>query len=122
LLQKSAISAVRLVRLVLQRLPIIRSLEERYRSLGGLITDYAGHGATAGGGRAISFARRRRFCAIAASVNSSCAPHGPRNRSRPSLKMRLRWANTISTRLRLRRDCSKASILASARATSRASS
>jgi hypothetical protein len=32
---------------------------------------------------------------MVASVNSSCAPRGPRNRSRPSLKMRLRWANSI---------------------------
>jgi hypothetical protein len=53
-----------------------------------------------------SLAGRRRFCAIAASVNSSCASRGPRNRRRPSLRMRLRWANNISTRLRSRRDCS----------------
>jgi Aspartyl protease len=46
----------------------------------------------------------------------------PRKRKRPSRKMRLRWANSISTRLRSRRDCSNASVLASARATSRASS
>ena len=39
---------------------------------------------------------------------SSCAPRGPRNRRRPNLRMRLRWANSISTRLRSRRDCSKA--------------
>src|SRR5947199_10496523 len=42
--------------------------------------------------------------AIAASVNSSCAPRGPRNRRRPSLRMRLRWANNISTRLRGKQD------------------
>jgi hypothetical protein len=59
---------------------------------------------------------------MAPSVNSSCAPRGPRNLSRPSRKMRLRWANSISTRLRLRRDCSKAAVPTSARATSRASS
>jgi len=53
-------------------------------------TGYARHGSAAGGGRATSFASRRRFCAIAARVNSSCAPHGPRNRRRPSRKMRLR--------------------------------
>jgi hypothetical protein len=34
LLRKSAIPAVRLVRVVLQRLPIIHSLEERYQSRG----------------------------------------------------------------------------------------
>ena len=84
--------------------------------------DYAGHGSAAGGGRATSFASRRRFCAMAPSVNSSCAPRGPRNLSRPSRKMRLRWANSISTRLRLRRDCSNAAVPTSARATSRASS
>jgi hypothetical protein len=48
---------------------------------------------------------------MAPSVNSSCAPRGPRNLSRPSRKMRLRWANSISTRLRLRRDCSNAGVL-----------
>src|SRR5262249_17391017 len=69
---------------------------------------YAAHTAPAGGGRATSLASRRRFCAIAASVNSSCAPRGPRNRRRLNLRMRLRWANSISTRLRSRRDCSKA--------------
>ena len=84
--------------------------------------DYAGHGSAAGGGRATSFARRRRFCAMAPSVNSSCAPRGPRNLSRPSRKMRLRWANSISTRLRLRRDCSNAGVPTRARARSRASS
>ena len=83
---------------------------------------YAKHAAVVGGGRATSLASRRRFCAIAASVNSSCAPDGPRNRSRPSFKIRLRWANSISTRLRLRRDFSNASVVASAHATSRASS
>ena len=46
--------------------------------------------AAAGGGLATSLARRRRFWAMAASVNSNCAPRGPRRRSRPSLRMRLR--------------------------------
>jgi hypothetical protein len=40
----------------------------------------------------------RRFCAIAASVNSNWAPRGPRNRRRPSCRIRLRCANNISTR------------------------
>ena len=48
---------------------------------------------------------------MAASVNSSCAPRGPRNRRRPSLRMRLRWANNISTRFRSRQDCSNATVL-----------
>ena len=53
---------------------------------------------------------------MAPSVNSSCAPRGPRNLSRPSRKMRLRWANSILTRLRLRRDCSNAGVPTRARA------
>ena len=83
---------------------------------------YATHAMASGGGLATSLARRRRFWAMAASVNSSCAPRGPRSRRRPNRRMRLRWANSISTRLRSRHDCSKASVLPSARATSRASS
>ena len=54
---------------------------------------YAAHAAAGvGGGRATSLASRRRFCAIAASVNLSCAPRGPRSRRRPSLRIRLRCA------------------------------
>jgi hypothetical protein len=83
---------------------------------------YARHASTAGGGRAISLASRRRFWAIAASVNSNWEPCGPRSRRRPSLRMRLRWANSISMRFLSRHDCSNALVLASARATSRDSS
>jgi hypothetical protein len=54
---------------------------------------------------------------MAASVNSNWAPLGPRRRSRSSRRMRLRWANNISMRFLSRRDCSNASVLASARAT-----
>ena len=39
----------------------------------------------------------RRFWAVAARRNSSFAPHGPRNRSRPKPRMRLRCAKSIST-------------------------
>jgi hypothetical protein len=46
------------------------------------------HSAICGGGPATRLASRRRFWAIAASVNSSCAPRGPRRRRRPSLRMR----------------------------------
>jgi hypothetical protein len=81
---------------------------------------YATHAATVGGGRATNLASLRRFCAIAASVNSNWAPHGPRNRSRPSLRIRLRCANRISIFLRSRRDCSKPSVPTKDRATSRA--
>src|SRR2546430_4169332 len=80
------------------------------------------HTAANGGGRATRLTSLQRFWAMAASVNSSCAPRGPRSLSRLSLKMRFKCAKNISTRLRSRRDCSKASVLESARAASRASS
>ena len=83
---------------------------------------YAIHRAPAGGGRATSEASRRRFWAIAARTNSSWAPRGPRSRSRPSFRMRLRCANRISIFLRSRRDCSKSSVPTNDRATSRACS
>jgi hypothetical protein len=66
-----------------------------------------------GGCCAASLASLRRFWAIAASVNSSCAPRGPRSRRRPSFRMRFKWANNISTRLRSWRNCSNAAVLAS---------
>src|ERR1700676_3828924 len=49
---------------------------------------YAAHKGAIGGGRATNLASLRRFCAIAANVNSNWAPHGPRNRSRPSRRIR----------------------------------
>jgi hypothetical protein len=57
----------------------------------------------AGSGIGISFASFLRFWTVAASINSSCAPFGPRNLRRSSLRMRLRCANSISTFLRRRR-------------------
>ena len=60
--------------------------------------------AVAGCGIGISLASFRRFWAMAAKVNSSRAPQGPRSRNRPSRRMRLRCANSISTFLRSRRD------------------
>jgi hypothetical protein len=83
---------------------------------------YAMHRASAGGGRATSDASRRRFWAMAARTNASWAPRGPRSRSRPSFRMRFKCANRISIFLLSRRDCSKPSVLASERATSRACS
>ena len=65
---------------------------------------------------------RLRFCAVAVSRTSSLAPLKPRSRSRSSLKMRFICANRISIFLRSRRDCWKASVLASARTRSRTSS
>jgi hypothetical protein len=56
--------------------------------------------AEVGVGTGISLASLRRFWAVAARWNSSRAPFGPRNRSRSSFRMRLRWANSISTFLR----------------------
>src|SRR3546814_3716133 len=47
------------------------------------------------GGPCVSIARRRRFCAVAASVNSSLAPLSPRSRKRVTFRMRLRWAKSI---------------------------
>ena len=55
-------------------------------------------------GIGISFASLRRFWAVAARRNSSRAPHGPRSRRRSRRRMRLRWANSISTFLRSRRE------------------
>ena len=46
----------------------------------------------------------RLICGWKASRNSSRAPLGPRSRRRPSRRMRLRWANSISTFLRRCRD------------------
>ncbi len=51
-----------------------------------------------------SLASFLRFCAAAARWNSSRAPFGPRSRSRSSLRMRFRWANSISTFFRCRRE------------------
>ena len=64
----------------------------------------------------------RRFWAVAASRNSSFAPHGPRNRRRPRPRMRLRWANNISTFFRSLIEMSYCLVLAMSRATWRASS
>jgi len=75
-----------------------------------------------GGARQRSLASRLRFCAVAVSRTSSLTPLKPRNRNRSSLRMRFMCANRISTFLRSRRDCSKASVLAKARTRSRTSS
>lgn len=48
-----------------------------------------------GGVCGLSFASLLRFCAVAASRNSSRAPHGPRSRRRAILRMRLRCAKSI---------------------------
>lgn len=58
--------------------------------------------AVAGVSGGISLASLRRFWAVAARRNSSLAPLGPRRRSRSSFRMRLRWANSISTFFRSR--------------------
>ena len=73
-------------------------------------------------GTGISFAIFRRFWAVAARRNSSRAPFGPRSRSRPSLRKRLRCANSISTFFRSRRAMRPCDDLAIWRAISRAPS
>jgi hypothetical protein len=73
-------------------------------------------------GIGISFASFRRFWAVAARRNSSRAPFGPLSLSRSSLRMRLRWANSISTFLRSRRAVRPSYELAIWRAMSRAPS
>src|SRR3546814_10554558 len=72
------------------------------------------------GGPCVSIARRRRFCAVAASVNSSLAPLSPRSRKRVTFRMRLRWAKSISIFLRRRRDRAYSGVVLIRRATSRA--
>ncbi len=67
-------------------------------------------------------ANLRRFWAVAARRNSSLVPHGPRNRSRPKPRMRLRWAKSISTFFRSFIEISYWRVLAISRATWRASS
>jgi hypothetical protein len=51
---------------------------------------YAAIGTGSGAANISRFAIRRRFCAMAASKNSSFAPLGPRRRKRSSLRIRLR--------------------------------
>ena len=51
---------------------------------------YAAIGTASGAANISRFAIRRKFCAMAASRNSSRAPLGPRRRKRSSLRMRLR--------------------------------
>jgi hypothetical protein len=72
--------------------------------IGALSQDRAGIGAHSIGadagarqaaGIARSFASFLRFWAVAANRNSSRAPLGLRNLRRPSLRMRLRWANNV---------------------------
>src|SRR5262249_13917911 len=74
LLRKSPIPGVGCLDGVFEALPSIR-LDGGSTNWGlALDGDYARHSCASGGGRAVSLARRRRFWATAASVNSSCAP------------------------------------------------
>jgi hypothetical protein len=57
-----------------------------------------------GVGIGISLAIFPRFWAVVARVNSSRAPFGPRKRGRSSLRMRLRFSNSIPIPLRSRRE------------------
>src|SRR6202161_1225405 len=60
------------------------------------------HPVAAACGIGINLAILRRFWAVAARRNSSLAPHGPLRRRRSSFKIRLSWANNISTFFRSR--------------------
>ena len=64
----------------------------------------------------------RKFCAVAASKNSSLAPFRPRRRNLSNRRMRLRCANSISTFFRCRRDWAYRFVVDSWRAPSRADS
>lgn len=63
------------------------------------------------------FAIRRRFWAVAAIKNSSCAPLIPRNLNRSGFSIRLRCAKSISTFFRSFRDCRYSGVALIARAT-----
>ena len=88
------------------------------RQIASLILSQAGFRSGIG----INLASLRRFWAVAARRNSSRAPFGPRSRSRSSLRMRLRCANSISIFLRSRRDVRPCQDFAISRAMSRAPS
>ena len=62
--------------------------------------DHGAAGAVTGIGNVL--ASLRRFWAVAARINSSFAPYGPRNRRRPKPSIRFRCANSISTFFRSR--------------------
>src|ERR1700726_3871001 len=88
------------------------------RRIAGLILSQAGFRFGIG----INLLDLRRVCGVAARRNSSRAPFGPRSRSRSSLRMRLRCANSISIFLRSRRDARPCQDFAISRAMSRAPS
>ncbi len=77
-----------------------RGIRADGRKTSGLSSFQAGIGLGAG----TIFASFLRFWAVAASRNSSRAPHGPRSRRRSSRRMRFRCANSISTFFRSRRE------------------
>src|SRR6202042_3220109 len=83
-----------------------------------------GYAASISGSTLIGLKRasRLRFWAVAARRNSSLAPFGPLSRKRARRRIRLRWANSISTFFRRRQASTYCGVAACARATSRASS
>jgi hypothetical protein len=127
LLKKSAVTAV-----VVRQHSLFRLMtglpSHLCRVVGRLLVIFSGFRRRAGtaihwsGGFQTSFASFLRFCAVAASMNSSWAPYGPRNRSQARFKIRFRCANSISTFLRSCLDRSAASAPARAWATSREAS
>lgn len=66
-----------------------------------------------------SFASFLKLWAVGARWNSSRAPHGPCNRSRPRPRIRLRWAKSISTFFRSLQEIAYWVVWVMARATSR---
>jgi hypothetical protein len=81
-------------------------------SLGGSWGTFSGANAASISGSiftGLKRARRLRFWAVAARRNSSLASFGPLKRSRARRRIRLRWANSISTFFRRRpaSDCRK---------------
>ena len=94
----------------------------RFSLLFTVIWHHAGTDKLLSGGLYRSCASFFRFCTVAASRNSSPAPLRPRNLSRSSFMIRLRWANSTSTFLRSLRDWWYSGVPAIARAISRDSS
>ncbi|SMX43950.1 hypothetical protein OCA8868_03076 [Octadecabacter ascidiaceicola] len=101
-------------RLSLLKNNVLRAQKVRFSTQRERLSDQALH-ACCGAGKI--FASLRRFWAVAASRNSSFAPHGPRNRNRPNPRIRLRCAKSISTFFRSRIEIAYCLVFAISRAT-----
>jgi hypothetical protein len=67
---------------------LFEGFDQRFLSGFGFGVAYAGAGIVSGNLDRYVMASRLRFCAIAVSKNSSCAPVRPRSRNRSTRKMR----------------------------------